>query len=136
MRPTVLWPGSGVQTQGLTEAAAAWFVGVSWFRGHYFGGTLEHAAVLVSITKCPWGPVPKLTLSMKFGVSYFRLCEIAIRQKLIALWQSYELSHRWTDEYLRLAACLCFPVLQGINYTEINALTSCSVEGNKIKRYY
>lgn len=59
MRPTVLWPGSGVQTQGLTEAAAAWFVGVLVSGAPL--ATLEHLTALVSMRKCRWEHVPKLT---------------------------------------------------------------------------
>lgn len=74
------------------------------------------------------------THSVKSGVSYFRLLETANRPKLVPLWQSRGLSHRWTDEYSLLAACMWFPLLQGITDTEINA--SCFVEGNKVERYY
>lgn len=55
-----------MQAQGLTEALAAWFVGVAWFLD-----TLEHSAALLPTTKGPWEPVPKLTLSVKLEVSYF-----------------------------------------------------------------
>lgn len=62
---------------------------------------------LLSVTKHPWKPAPKLTFSVGFAVSSFGFWETGNFKeiKLLFVWQSWGLSYRW-DRWVLAASCL------------------------------